>query len=208
MIDFNPNTKIKQEKVHNGDYPEPVYAGKAYPQYDRKLNKDRLVISLKLFQESKGINLAKSIQDTNLSFNVIRKKEVDKFGNTHFIVVNQLPVGLWPKQKKVNNNQIAEAKVDEYGNISFTLSQEDLFNYSYAYGEPSVRGTYMKLEFIDNGPEQYIFRYFKEYKSPQLKFINAPKVATAAAPQETANQTSPQPPAPDSDDAFFADLNT
>jgi len=196
-FDFSPDAKSDNDE----QYPDTIWAGKAYPQYDVDLQRERMIISLKLYQASKEINLAEHLNDNKLCFKVIRKKDKDKYNNTHFIVLDQDPQALWPKQEKVSALNLAATELDEYGNFNFTLTAEDMVKFTYSFGQDDSVGRYMKLELVESPTDARVFRYTKKFGKEQIAF-RTPHLVDAK-PTVVSTTTDK---APETDEEFFDTL--
>ncbi len=169
------------------NHPTPIYL-----EGSGKTENGRVIVSIKLTD-----TLKQHIKNGQISISVIKRKAPSKFGSTHFCVVNQQE---WPQQHAFNRNFLALAQGDSKA-LSFTLDVSQLKTLSY---QVPNKGTYIKIEIVDNGLQCGIFRYFKEVPREVTIFKNIDKMVSAktAKPIEEAKSN----PANKEIDDFFKDM--
>lgn len=158
-------------ELKSSNYPDPIWVDGS-----GKLENKRLIVSIKLSNK-----LAQYVKDDQISFTILKRKELDLYGRTHSILINQ---SKWPVNKPFNRNWLTIADGNDNA-LHFTLTMEQMQTLAYVYAPPATKipAQYIKLEIVSNGMQYGVFRFCKEACPEVESFRNADKLISTTPPQ-------------------------
>lgn len=140
-----------------------------------KIENGRFIVSLKLDDVFK-----KHIKNKQISINIIERKEVDQFGNSHFITLCE--DDILPANQPFGKTGLTTC-MTHFNAIKLTLTSDQLKQYSYKF-KPTGSDTenlYMKIELAQTSDGRWAcFRFFKE-QSREIKIWKSLSNAVATA---------------------------